>query len=179
MGRAFNPVDPYDSHRLYGDERYNLQNMLLKQVSVPAELEDGDRSWEIYSDYVPIQWNEAWKLLNVKSYGDSMLESSSDESFLAFASKLVSLIEGYEITVTGAVAVRFTNVMSGFPTIRLTAVIAKDIPGRRYGVPYTRQTYREFMSMYGDSLHDFGFRGVGGHFEEDDLPVERREAKEE
>lgn len=156
-GVQFSPVDPFDWNRLWGNEKYSLQNMLLKQVNMPTELFPGEECFEVYDDRVYSEWREAWPLLKYEAGGgpDAALNRANNEDFLAFASKLFSLINKREITLTGATAIRYTNYSSGYPVYRVTGVIAKDCP-RSWGVPFTRETFRAFDGRMRSGLEALG-----------------------
>lgn len=93
---SFTPVDPYDYSRLYGREKYNLQNMLLKQVNMPAWSEPGDVINELWSDRFITEWQLASKLVESAANGDAFFAEATDESFLKFAAKVVALLSNGE-----------------------------------------------------------------------------------
>ena len=144
----FQTVDPFNFDRLYGNEKYSLNDMLLKQASCPTWVEQGDQSFEIWSDRSRTEWEAALPLIESSYNGDAFFAGATDESFLAFASKVVSEVNKSEIKVTGAAIVRYTD-MGGFPTLRLSAVVTKRKTGRQYGVPLTKPTRSEFMDEFG------------------------------
>jgi len=151
----FEPVDPFDFERLYGDEKYSLQNMLLKQAGMPAYAYLGtDRIYDIWEDRNPVAWWEGVrKFLPGSRYtGDAFFAGVGDEPFLKWAAAVVSAVEGRPTAVTGAAVVRFTNAMSGYPALRLTAVETVIEPDRPRGLPTTKKK-REPVRHFGG----FGF----------------------
>ena len=143
----FQTVDPFNFDRLYGNEKYSLNDMLLKQANCPTWVEPGDESFEVWSDRSGTEWGNALSLIESSYNGDAFFAGSSDESFLAFASKVVSEVNKREIKVTGAAIVRYTD-GGGFPTLRLSAVVVKSTANRRYGVPLTKPARHE-MDEFG------------------------------
>src|SRR5208337_602789 len=140
---------PFDYSRLYGNEKYSLQNMLLKEVNMPTEVEPGDVFYEVWSDRIYTESQNAWPLLKSNELGDAYLAGATDESFLAFASALFSAVEKKPIILTGACAVRYTDA-GGFPCIRYSGAVIKDTPFRRYGVPLIEQSRRpREINIYG------------------------------
>lgn len=135
--QAFQPVHPYNSHRLWGDEKYNLQNMLLCEVNMPTSHYEGEQIFDIWDDRISTIWYEMRdKFLDSKGSGCSMYALASEKSILEFASAVFSKVEGRPIKLTGCAIVRFTNEMSGYATLRLTGIIATErLAGRKYGVP--------------------------------------------
>ena len=148
MKHYFQTVDPFNFDRLYGNEKYSLNGMLLKQANCPTWVEPGDESFEIWSDHSIAEWNDAHSLLESTYSGDAFYAGATDESFLAFASKLVSAVNKREIKVTGAAVVRYTN-GGGYPTLRLSAVVVKRRAGRKYGVPLTKPERYERFDEFG------------------------------
>jgi hypothetical protein len=85
---------PFDFDRLYGNEKYSLNYMLLKMANFPAKIDTSvDRAFEIYSDRVSHPWSQALTLIKTKYTGDAYIAGATDESFLAFAGKLFALVE--------------------------------------------------------------------------------------
>ncbi len=118
---AFYPaVALFDKARLYGPERIELQNMLLRQCNFPHELRPGDHVAEFWSNLVEKEtWWSALSLLKEKALsGGFIIDEATDASFLAMSQRLV----GKDFKVTGAIAVRFTNPDTDRPMVRLTAV---------------------------------------------------------
>jgi hypothetical protein len=82
-------LTPYSYHRLYGDEKYNLQNMVLNMVSFPAEVDHGiDKTFSIYSDRAHTEWGAAARMVSSKESGDAWFAGLNAEQFLLFAGKL-------------------------------------------------------------------------------------------
>lgn len=156
MRYRFEPAHPFNFDRLYGNEKYSLQNMLLKEANMPTEMTLDDQAWEIWSDRIHSEWQAAWPLLKTEGHADATFNRCADADFLAFASKVVSLVNNREVQVTGAVVVRFTNATSGYPTYRLTATVAKEISNRRYGVPIIQEESRSRtkFDVFGGSYNE-------------------------
>jgi len=137
----FEPVDPFDFERLYGDEKYSLQNMLLRQVNMPAyALLGADKIYDVWEDRNPTVWWGNADVLKSRYTGDAFFAGVDDGPFLKWAAAVVSAAEGRPAAVTGAAVVRFTNAMSGYPVLRLTAIEAVSEPGGRrpLGLPTTK-----------------------------------------
>lgn len=116
-------VDPFDFNRLYGPEKYSLQNMLLKQVTYPAQIDlSVDKPYDGWSDHSREEFSVALAGIESTLSGDAFFNGIKDEDFLTFASKFFSLINKREIKLTGARAVRTTN-NGGYPTITIDGVI--------------------------------------------------------
>jgi hypothetical protein len=92
---------PFSHHRLYGDEKYSLQNMVLKMVDYPARLDSSlDQYFSIYVDRARTEWSAAQQLITSESSGDAWFVGVSDEDFLFFAGKLFALLNTH-IPCTG------------------------------------------------------------------------------
>jgi hypothetical protein len=87
-------VTPFWYDRLYGDEKYSLNNMLLKMANFPAGCDQaaGDEVFEVYLDRVMSEADAAWSLLKSNMSGDAFLNGATNESFLAFTGKLFALV---------------------------------------------------------------------------------------
>jgi hypothetical protein len=118
---GFSPCDPFSSYRLYGDEKYSLQNMLLKDAG-NLRVGPDDVVWEQWSDRLYSEMEEAWPLLKSSMSGDAFFAGCTDKSLLAFASKIVGGAYG---GAKGVRVVRFTNCSSGHPCLRFTVVCRK------------------------------------------------------
>ena len=151
----FQTVAPFNFDRLYGNEKYSLNDMLLKEASCPTWVEPGDESFEIWSDHSRTEWNDALSLIKSSYNGDAFFAGATDESFLAFASKVVSAVNKREVKVTGAAIIRYTD-GGGYPTLRLSAVVTGSTAGRRYGVPLTKPARHADLDEFGD--HFFNYR---------------------
>jgi hypothetical protein len=182
----FESVDSFEFQRLYGSEKYSLQNMLLKQTNMPTWSEPGDEINELWSDRFYTEWSLALKLIQSRDTGDSFFHGATDESFLKFAAKAVALVnsktfqfrckelieqhplpedayaeickrndtardqaasEVEPAEITGAVIVRYTNAMSGYPCLRLTTIKAVGT-SRQIGISVTEPP-RRLADIYG------------------------------
>jgi hypothetical protein len=138
----FTPCAPFQFERLYGSEKYNLQNMLLREVNMPSAIFPDECSYEVWSDRSSATFWTNTKLITSDLTADAFFAGATERSFLAWATAVISEAEGKPVLLTGAALVRYTNVMSGYPTLRLTGVVAtKDLDTREYGItiPRTRQ----------------------------------------
>jgi hypothetical protein len=136
MKAAFRHVYPFSHSRLYGAEKYDLQNMLLKEVNFPAfYYPEQDKLYDAWSDRVYFEWDEANKVVVSSAYGDERYAHATDESLLKFGNQLFSNINREKIELTGVAIVRHTDVSSGYPV--LYAMGIKEIkPGARVrGIP--------------------------------------------
>lgn len=148
--REFNPAYPYNYNRLYGSEKYNLQNMLLKQVNFPRYYSDEDKLYDIWSDRVYTEWMQADRLIDTNQTGDAWYAGATDKSFLRFASEVFSLINKEPIELTGAALVRYTNVSNGYPCLYLMGIVMSP-EKRNMGYPLIQQRQDwHTRSMYGD-----------------------------
>ena len=148
--RSFELADPFDFERLYGMEKYSLQNMLLKEVTMPTTVYGGERTFEVWSDRERHAfWENRFKrTLTSTMNGDAYFAGVTDEDFLEWANAVFSEIEGQPVQLTGACLIRYTNVMSGYPTLRLSGIIAtENLERRRYGVTQRAPRPRR-VSMY-------------------------------
>jgi hypothetical protein len=149
---TFTAVDPFSFDRLYGNEKYSLNDMLLKETAqVPRSLDPSDESWEIWSDHCRTEWGKALEGAKSEYNGDAYFAGMSDEEFLAFASRLVSLIAKRDVQITGAAIVRYTD-GGGYPTLRLSAVKVGKTEGRRWGIPLNRPKFDRRMDELGEYL---------------------------
>ena len=99
-----------DPHRfIYGDERFSVQNMLIRQVNFPAYYHQGDFIFDQYTD----RMYETVHAANEKYPGK--IEDLSSEDFVQYCREAC----GVEQQITGARIVRFTNVSSGYPCDRI------------------------------------------------------------
>lgn len=96
MKNNFEPVDPFSHSRLYGSEKYSLQNMLLKQTNMPTWADDGDQIYEIWSDRCYTPWKLALKGIKSSYTHDAFFAGVSDEDFLKFAAKVIALVENQQ-----------------------------------------------------------------------------------
>lgn len=123
MQNKFSPVDPYDFNRLYNDEKYSLQGMLLNQVSMPEFLTDKDKYFEIWSDRIDSAiWTKARATIDPnQGGGDAFFAQLTNKEFMGFCQVLWNE-SGMKGDITGATVVRYTNA-GGFPCLRF-AIIA-------------------------------------------------------
>lgn len=119
------PADCFDYSRLYGNEKYKLSNMLIRQVKFPASAKRGELS-NVWTDRIYDAAKKAYegviepsKCKSGSGDGCGWFRDCSEEDFLRYAQAILS--EGCyknseEVpTVTGARMVRFTDLSSGFP----------------------------------------------------------------
>jgi len=114
-----NKADPFDINRLWGDEKYNLQNMLMRQVNFPAYCYERDIMWSVYHDRAYDTFYAACekylKPMGGGLEGGSSLNALSSEKFLEFCREAI----GCDKPITGARFIRYTNVSSGYPCYRI------------------------------------------------------------
>jgi hypothetical protein len=139
FGCKMTPVDPFRFDRLYGGEKYNLQHMLLKAVNLPDTTYPDDKVWENYEDRIPYEkYREAVEIVKSDMTADAFFAGATDESLLAFGSKLA----GFDATGVGVV--RYTNVSSGYPCLLFIVVKESKFaqPRKRYGPTYPKPSPR-------------------------------------
>jgi hypothetical protein len=119
----FEPAHEFNMGRLYGSEKYDIQNMILCQVKMPSFVYKGERVWEVWSDRIPgDSLNKALKLIQTTGSGDHYLAYATPNSLLEFAQVLSDEINGTDsFKVTGMLAVRYTN-LDGYPSLRFSIV---------------------------------------------------------
>lgn len=84
---------PYSYSRLYGQEKYNLQNMLLNCTSFPAKMHrDLDKVYDVYVDRCYNEWRAAAAIVESSQNADAWLAGLNHENFLKFTGKLFALI---------------------------------------------------------------------------------------
>lgn len=110
-------TDPFCYERLYGNEKYSLNNMLMTQTSVlPARVEYGKAaSW--YSDQVSKEWDAARVGISSTANGDAWWNGVDSKQLLRFA-KRIAVAFGFTHDVTVARIVRYTNA-GQYPVYRL------------------------------------------------------------
>jgi hypothetical protein len=119
--------EPFDSRRIYSNEKYTLNNMLMRQDRYPfGKLNPGDRMVTVWSDRSEIsaQFNKA----GVKHFADqpgnfesgARFAGLSADAFIAWAKDAAGITD----EVTGAQLVRFTDASSQYPSYRLNLYIA-------------------------------------------------------
>ena len=146
-GKRFEPCDPFDISRLYGSEKYSLQNMLLKAVNLPEEFFPSDKVWENYADRIYDELQDAWPLLKSHEGGDAFFHGVTDKSLLAWGSKLA----GFK--ATGVAVVRFTNVSSGYPCLRFTVV--KESKRHKPAWRFCPERPKEYENPYSYSVNAY------------------------
>jgi len=86
-------LTPFSHHRLYADEKYSLQNMVLNMVNYPAKIDTAlDQHFSVYVDRAYTEWGATQSLITSKESGDAWFAGVSGKEFLFFASKLFALI---------------------------------------------------------------------------------------
>lgn len=123
-------TDPFSLDRLYGDEKYGLNNMQLKSVNFPARV-SANRAASIWSDRSREAWRKHQKVLISRDSGDAFFTGVTDESLLTFANAMAKE-SGFPHEVTGVRVVRFTD-GGGYPVLRLD--IASGGSGLRRSTP--------------------------------------------
>jgi len=89
-------LSPFSFDRLYGEEKYRLQNMVLNMADFPAEYEEGvDQVFSIYADRAHTQWWAAASLVESTSSGDAWFNGVSHDDFLKFAGKLFGALNNH------------------------------------------------------------------------------------
>lgn len=111
-------AEPFNPTRLWGDEKYSLQNMLMRQVRFPAYFHEGDLFSEWWSDHAYKTFQAACEKYrgrvgpNAGSFeGGDFLSALSEDDFVEFCREAI----GAEHPATGARVVRHTNASSGYP----------------------------------------------------------------
>jgi len=140
------PVEPFEFSRLYGDEKYSLTEMTLREVNFPDEVEDGHVT-STWSDRVGSDaWYAAKEGIESRMSGDAWWNGVSSEDFLAFAAK-IAVIVGFKHEVTGARMVRYTD-GGGYPCLRLDITNGgKMVPKKRTGRFHPALGYGRSMEM--------------------------------
>lgn len=91
-------LTPFSHMRLYGDEKYSLQNMVLKMTDYPAKLDTAkDQHFNIYVNRAHTEWHAAARLITSKESGDAWFEGVSDKDFLFFAGKLFAMLDNQPV----------------------------------------------------------------------------------
>lgn len=182
------PADPYNPSRLWGDEKYCLQNMLIHQYRMPFSAPP-EFLGSVYTDRVYEAWARAHKEVVEKSAckaymgGDACnwFRECSNEDFLRYAQILSDACHGSgqsvlddvsaaadpsKPRVRGARMVRFTNVSSGYPTYRWDFYYENDGPHDRRSAPTTQPKRERFpRGMFGPKGM-FIEEAYGRYFEE-------------
>jgi hypothetical protein len=109
--------------RLYGSERYSLQNMLLNEVNYDMKSPLRLRK-SVWSDYIPDIWHESQKDIDSMTSGDAFWAGVKPADLLRFARHMLekSNPEFKTIELIGVRIVRFTGVWDGYPKLRLDVI---------------------------------------------------------
>ena len=107
-------MDPFVFGRLYGDEKYNLQNMELKSVNFPAQVKNYH---SIYADRANEEWIKAGEGITSTYNGDAFWAGVSEKDLLIFAQRMADALN-FKHKVTGARVSRHTN-SNGYPCLLL------------------------------------------------------------
>jgi hypothetical protein len=92
--KVFEAADPFEYSRLYENEKYNLNNMVLAQANFPHDYYPDDTLYSIWSDRITREWCACSHLLGKSKFsgGDAFLAGVSSKNLIAFASKLFALL---------------------------------------------------------------------------------------
>lgn len=86
-------LTPFSHHRLYAEEKYSLQNMVLNMVNFPAAVDHSvDQTFSIYSDRAHTEWHAAARLFKSTETGDAWFHGLKPEDFLLYAGKVFAAI---------------------------------------------------------------------------------------
>jgi hypothetical protein len=143
-------MDPFVFGRLYGDEKYSLNNMELKSAFFPAQAKDYH---SIYSDRANDEWYKAVEGITSIYNGDAFWAGVSEKDLLIFAQRMADALS-FKHQVTGARITRFTDSRQ-YPCLLL------EMTANGKGVRNTRRPKRSRMP-YGYSPYG----GVMGVFED-------------
>lgn len=103
---------PYQQSHLWGDVRFDIQNMLLRQVNFPAAYPEGDLMIGVYSDPGRAAYRLALEGLPAPCRSlDSGCRTWDTQTFLEFCRTVCKVRE----PITGARITHCTNVVSGHP----------------------------------------------------------------
>lgn len=82
-------ADPFDFWRLYGQEKYSLQNMEVKSFKFPYEVEERHIHC-VYDDRLPHGiWQDATRLIETGATGDAFFNgatASTQDAYYLFQS---------------------------------------------------------------------------------------------
>jgi hypothetical protein len=115
---------PYKLERIFGVEKYSLNNMLIRQADFPANISSNDNLISIWTDKVEIPFISATtKYLSEIKKGPFEsglgIQSLDKLSFLSYMKDSVEFTDD----ITGARMVRFTNASSCYPVYRIDLYI--------------------------------------------------------
>lgn len=107
---------------------------------MPSSIFPGECAYDVWDDRSHAAfWNNT-KLIKSDMTADAFFAGADDKSFLAWATAVVSEVEGRITPLTGATLIRYTDVASGFPRFRLTGIVAtKNLKTREYGITLPEQ----------------------------------------
>lgn len=110
--------------------------MLLKAVNMPSFAYSDEWVNDVWSDrFQNAFWDNAKRLIKSHYNGDAFFAGATDQSFLEWAIAVMSEVENKVVPLTGAAVIRYTNASSGFPTLRLTGIVAThNLDSRPYGI---------------------------------------------
>lgn len=111
------PADRFEFQRLYGNEKYSLQNMVLGDTGFPDQVAYG-RCTSVYHDRVYTEWRASMEGITSTQSADAFWSGVSSEDLLKFGTLMAKVI-GFRHKVTSVRVVRFTNVATGYPCYRL------------------------------------------------------------
>ena len=139
--------DPFSFDRLYGREKYNLQNMEMKSVNFPVKT---DNYHSIYEDRAEDTWRKAAEGIESNYNGDAFWAGVSEKDLLIFAQRMADALQ-FKHKVTGARISRHTHAMSGYPIHLLEMTSGgKGLHGRK------RRPGRYVMDYGGGYMIDYG-----------------------
>jgi hypothetical protein len=118
--REVKPADSFDPSRIYGSEKYALDNMLMRQVRFPIHYtHKTDFAHTVWSDMVPVSFEAAAQRFMKEGTGPfesgRPMQSLSEEDFVEFCRLAADCRE----PVSGARIVRFTHATSLYPVYRI------------------------------------------------------------
>lgn len=103
-----NDPSPYDWRRLYGDEKYGLQNMLLARWNAPNRLRGGYGAHRVWSDQIHAQWEESLRGIESSESNDAWWNGVSNQNLRLFARRIAWRMCMSE-KVVGMRIVRYTD----------------------------------------------------------------------
>ena len=122
-----NLPDPYNVRRLYGDEKYCLNNMELNSHNFPEveRLPENLGCHSIWSDRIFQEWNASSKNISSIACGDAFWSKVSSEDLLLFGNNIAKNTNLSE-KITGVRIVRFTDAASQYPVLRVDLIYEKN-----------------------------------------------------
>jgi len=157
MKIIINKARPWNYLELCGDNRYDVQNMLVRQYRFPAECYRSDTIPSTYQDRDHGAWRRACDDFNPKTekgYGvnESDMQSCTDKKFLQFCRVFLHNKE-----LTGCRVIRYTNRANGFRCL-LVMGYKRGEGNPKVKVysdedaPNVEQPVEQKMSMHGDYM---------------------------